>query len=276
MSAGHRGWIRSSVALVSLITFTWEASSHPLVGLEATPTKAAASSRIGAATGTVPADTILRVRLNGRLSSATARVGESFQTTVTEAVSIGGIVRIPAGSTISGRISKCESAQPGLRLGVLGLHFTMLRTPDGATYPIDGSLTSVSGETVNFDASGRAQGRAVKRRDTVFIGVPTAVLTRSGALAQAAAVSAEFPVVGPIIAAILAAVAAVLVLVGSMLAKAKEDEAAAKEEKTSVKKSLTPIPAVTSTNVAKVRADVELGPDTQFGVLLNQAVALPR
>lgn len=262
------------MAVLTLIVLTRGVFLHALPGPDATPAAPAADSRTGAAFYTVLPDTILRVRLNGRLSSATARVGESFQATVTKAVSAGGVVLVPAGSIVDGRVATVERAQPGLRLGVLGLHFTTLRTPNGATYPIDGSLTSFSGETYEFDSSGKARGRAVKRRDTVFVGVPTAVLTRTGALTQAGAATAEVPYVGPVIAAVLAAVAAILILVGSMLAKAKEDEAAAKEKKPGATRYRTPSSGVATISVQDVRADVELGPGTQFGVLLGRELAL--
>jgi hypothetical protein len=54
----------------------------------------------------------------------------------------------------------------------------------------------------------------------------------------AAACCAAIPIVGPIIAAILAAVAAVIVLIGQIMAKAKEDEAAAKEKDAGFKELL--------------------------------------
>src|SRR5215208_1146144 len=62
---------------------------------------------------TVPADTVIRVRMDTELNSRTARVGDRFSTTVTEPVYGGGsgVDVIPVGSKIWGRVSAVTRAQ---------------------------------------------------------------------------------------------------------------------------------------------------------------------
>src|SRR6185295_5356008 len=53
---------------------------------------------------TVPANSVIRVRLNEELNSRDARVGDRFTTTVVEPVYAGnGIEVVPVGSKIGGR-----------------------------------------------------------------------------------------------------------------------------------------------------------------------------
>src|SRR5919206_1478200 len=61
---------------------------------------------------TVPADTVVRVRMDMELNSRTARIGDRFSTTVTEPVYGGGsgVDVIPVGSKILGRVSSVTHA----------------------------------------------------------------------------------------------------------------------------------------------------------------------
>ena len=59
---------------------------------------------------TVPANTVLRVRMDSQLNSKTARVGDRFTTTVTEPGYAGGVEVIPVGSKILGRVSSVQRA----------------------------------------------------------------------------------------------------------------------------------------------------------------------
>ena len=72
---------------------------------------------------TVPADTVIRVRMDTELNSKTARVGDRFSTTVTEPVYGGGsgVDVLPVGSKVWGRVASVRRAQrrtesPALRM----------------------------------------------------------------------------------------------------------------------------------------------------------------
>jgi hypothetical protein len=132
---------------------------------------------------TVPADTIIRVRMNEELSSGQARIGDRFTARVTDTVyGDGGSVLIPDGSTVSGRVTSVRKA--GRRTpGTLGVSFNSVRLPNGATYAINGSLTDVQSGSTNSDNEGTVKGRDNQKRNAVFIGGGAATGALIGAIA---------------------------------------------------------------------------------------------
>ncbi|MEJ7578820.1 MAG: hypothetical protein WKF74_17625 [Pyrinomonadaceae bacterium] len=119
----------------------------------------------------VDADQTIRVRMNDQLNSETARIGQRFTTRVVEPVySTGGVEVIPAGSTITGRVTSVARAGRRSKAGTMSVQFVSLQTPNGRSYPISGSLTDVSGETVEYDNEGQVKGRSSTKRNAVFIG----------------------------------------------------------------------------------------------------------
>ena len=99
-------------------------------------TTASAQSRV-----VLPAGSVIIVRTNTALQSASARTGETFETNVDESVGIDEYTVIPAGSKIRGVISL---ATPATRQqsGVIEVVFDRLMLPNGSTFPITGRLTS--------------------------------------------------------------------------------------------------------------------------------------
>jgi hypothetical protein len=118
---------------------------------------------------TVPADTTMRVRLDRELSSRTARIGDTFSTTVTEPVYAEGTEVVPVGSHVWGRVSTVRPA--GRRTpGNISVRFTSVQLPNGARYPVNGSLTTLQTDQVNSDNESTVRGRSNQKRDAVFIG----------------------------------------------------------------------------------------------------------
>ena len=99
-------------------------------------TTASAQSRI-----VLPAGSVIIVRTTSPLQSASARTGQTFETTVEESVGIDEYTVIPAGSRIRGSVTL---ATPATRQqsGVIEVVFDRLTLPDGSTFPIRGKLTS--------------------------------------------------------------------------------------------------------------------------------------
>lgn len=98
---------------------------------------ASAQSRI-----VLPAGSVIIVRTTAPLQSASARAGQTFETTVEESVGIDEYTVIPAGSRIRGGVTV---ATPATRQqsGVIEVVFDRLTLPDGSTFPIAGRLTSL-------------------------------------------------------------------------------------------------------------------------------------
>lgn len=119
---------------------------------------------------TVPADTIMRVRIDTELNSGTARIGDRFTTTTVDPVySANGVVVIPVGSKIGGRVTQVNRAQKR-RPGNITVTFDSVNLPNGRTAIINGSLTTLQADNVNADNEGTVKGGSNQKRDAVFIG----------------------------------------------------------------------------------------------------------
>lgn len=133
---------------------------------------------------TVPADTIIRVRLNEQLNSGTARIGDRFSTNVVEPVYGGGsgVDVIPVGSKIWGRVTQVFRAQKR-RPGSITVSFYSVELPNGRSAAINGSLTTLQADNVNSDNEGTVKGGSNQKRDAVFIGGGAATGAIIGAIA---------------------------------------------------------------------------------------------
>jgi hypothetical protein len=96
----------------------------------------AAQSRV-----VLPAGSVILVRTTSPLQSASAQTGQTFETTVSEAVGVDEYSVIPSGSRIRGVVSV---ARPATRQqsGVIEVTFDRITLSDGTVLPIDGKLTS--------------------------------------------------------------------------------------------------------------------------------------
>lgn len=113
----------------------------------------------------------MRVRMNGTINSKTARIGDRFTATVTEPVySNTGIVVIPVGSTVIGRVDSVKAARKGGDPGQISASFVSVRLPNGTTRAINGSLTDLNTKTAKSDNEGTASGDDRKNDKLIFIG----------------------------------------------------------------------------------------------------------
>ena len=181
---------------------------------------------------TVPADTVIRVRMNSQLKSDTARVGDRFSANVTEVVYAGnGVEVIPTGSKVWGSVTSLRRA--GRRTpGSISVSFNQVELPNGARYAINGSLSSLQADDTNADNEGTVRGRSNRRRDAIFIGGGAAAGAIIGAIAGGGR--------GAGIGAILGGGAG------------------------------------TAGRVYERERDAEVKSGTEFGVILNRSVSLPR
>lgn len=101
----------------------------------------AAVSSASAQRVALPAGSVIIVRTNSALQSATTQTGETFETTVDESVGLNEYTVIPAGSRIRGKITV---ARPATRQqsGVIEVVFDRLTLADGSAIPITAKLTS--------------------------------------------------------------------------------------------------------------------------------------
>lgn len=117
----------------------------------------------------------MRVRMNETLNSKTARVNDRFTTTVTEPVySEDGVVVIPIGSTVVGRVNSVRAAKKGGDPGSIDVSFVEVNLPNGTRRTINGSLTDLDTKKAKSDAEGTASGDDRKNDKLIFIGGGTA------------------------------------------------------------------------------------------------------
>ncbi len=120
---------------------------------------------------TVQSGERFRVRMNETISSKTARVGDKFTTTVTEPVySSTGVVVIPTGSTVTGRVNSVRAAKKGGDPGSIDASFIEVRLPNGTRRAINGSLTDLDTKKAKSDNEGTASGDDRKNDKLIFIG----------------------------------------------------------------------------------------------------------
>lgn len=182
---------------------------------------------------TVDTGTIVRTRMNQTISSKTAKIGNTFTVTVTEPVySNNGVVVIPTGSTLTGRVNSVKMAAKGGKPGEIDASFISVRLPNGKTKTISGSLTDLDAGKSSSDNEGSVSGNKMKNRKIIFIGGGAAGGAIFGAIVGGGKATA--------IGAIAGAAGGFL---GERFLKGPE-------------------------------AEVKSG--TEFGVYLNQSVALPK
>lgn len=120
---------------------------------------------------TVQSGERFRVRMNETISSKTARVGDRFTTTVTEPVySSTGVVVIPTGSTVTGRVDSVKAAKKGGDPGSISASFIEVKLPNGTRRAINGSLTDLDTKKAKSDNEGTASGDDRKNDKLIFIG----------------------------------------------------------------------------------------------------------
>lgn len=119
----------------------------------------------------VATGTKFRVRMNETLSSKHAQVGDTFTATVTEPVySSNGVVVIPTGSTVTGRVDSVKAAAKGGKVGSIDATFVSVQLPNGTKRAINGSLTDLVSDDAKSDSEGTASGDKTKHRKVIFIG----------------------------------------------------------------------------------------------------------
>jgi peptidoglycan hydrolase-like protein with peptidoglycan-binding domain len=89
----------------------------------------------------LPEGSVIIVRTNTPIASATATVGQTFETTVVDTVRIDSYTVIPAGSRIRGVVAFAQRADRQ-RSGVVEVNFDRLTLTDGTSFALNGKLTS--------------------------------------------------------------------------------------------------------------------------------------
>jgi hypothetical protein len=132
----------------------------------------------------VPANQTMHVRLNQELDSETARVGDTFTSTLIDPVySKGGVLLAPQGSIVSGAVTNVQRARKNGEPATLDVQFTSLKLPNGRRVAINGSLTDLSTSNSSSDNEGTVSANKTSKRKLKFIGGGAAGGALIGAIA---------------------------------------------------------------------------------------------
>src|SRR5439155_5347876 len=95
---------------------------------------------------TVPEGTVLNLSSIDSLNSGSTRKGDPFRTLVTDAILINGVVAIPSGSNVMGKVTEATPAATGFkgRGGMLLLEFKRINTPTGASTELKAALKGLT------------------------------------------------------------------------------------------------------------------------------------
>jgi hypothetical protein len=119
----------------------------------------------------VGAGEIIRVRMEQSLSSKTARIGDTFTTRTVDPVYSGtGVIVIPQGSTVIGKVDSVKPAAKGGKPGTIDVTFVEVKLPNGARKLINGSLTDLDTKKGKSDSEGTVAGDKMGHRKIIFTG----------------------------------------------------------------------------------------------------------
>jgi hypothetical protein len=98
-----------------------------------------------AAPPAIPAGTTLRVQLDTTLTDKTNKTGDTFTGDVREPIYVNGKQVVPQWSTVSGHIAFLKPSGRVTGKAQMRLVLDKITTPDGAVYPLDGTLEEAQG-----------------------------------------------------------------------------------------------------------------------------------
>lgn len=132
----------------------------------------------GAALGqekvSLPAGTILNVKLDKTLATLTSKEGDPFSARVTQAVLLGGKTVVPVGATIEGRVSRLSEPRRIEGKPTIGILPETLIMPNGERFMLNARLLDTNlhkGTGVNDE--GQFKGKGYDGKDLTEIGVGT-------------------------------------------------------------------------------------------------------
>jgi type IV secretory pathway VirB10-like protein len=110
---------------------------------------------------TIAGDSIVGVRLETAVSSATARVEDRVSARVTRDVMVDGRVAVPAGSKLEGNVSMVQRGGHLRDRARVGLRFTTLVLPDNAHVPIQTEAIFRDGDAPGGESTAKIGASAV-------------------------------------------------------------------------------------------------------------------
>src|SRR5256885_15871271 len=122
----------------------------------------------------LPAGTVVKVKLEKTLSTFSSKGGDPFTGRVTEAVMLDGKTVIPMGATVEGRVTKVNEPRRIAGKPTIGLFPETVILPNGERYILNAPLidTSLRNGT-DVDEEGQFKGSGHDGKDLTEIGMGT-------------------------------------------------------------------------------------------------------
>jgi hypothetical protein len=119
----------------------------------------------------IKSGTTIRVRIDSELNSKSSRIGDTFRTTTVDPIySSGGVLLVPDGSTIHGRVNAVSPARKNGNPGSIDVGFTSIELPNKRKAAINGTLTALESGETKSDNEGTAAVKKTSKRNLKFIG----------------------------------------------------------------------------------------------------------
>lgn len=119
---------------------------------------------------TIPKGTSVDLIVRDSISTRTTKVGDTFRTTVAQAIDIDDQTVLPEGTVVVGKVELVKSIRQGHLTGVIGVKFTQIQLPGAQEQSIEGVLTSWRQDDRKRLIELAPKVSAGRSVDTVFIG----------------------------------------------------------------------------------------------------------
>jgi hypothetical protein len=124
--------------------------------------------------GSVPAGTVLMVRLETTLATFSNRVGDPFRGSINQPVVVNGQTVIPVGAVVEGRITKVSEPRRISGKPTIGILPEAVILPNGERYFLDATLTDTNIRGADVSREGQFKGLGHDRSDQLEAGGGTA------------------------------------------------------------------------------------------------------
>lgn len=118
----------------------------------------------------IPVGTVMPISLSSAISSEYARIGDTVYAALDTDMYAGGVLVLPAGSQIMGRVVDAQSAGRMNKNGRLNIRFDSAVTPSGKRIPLSGKIVTPDGTGVIYGGTAVSTLGKVAKNTAIEIG----------------------------------------------------------------------------------------------------------
>jgi hypothetical protein len=149
----------------------------------------------------LPTATVLRLKLNRAISTASARPGQEFSASLAKPVEVDGQIVIPAGTSVNCQLQSAHGARRFAGKPSLSIKALSVRMPSGEQLTFSATVVDTGNPRhLDVDQEGRVRGATPNPMDNIELGA----LAGAGAVAGAVFAGPEGLLIGTASGAVLA------------------------------------------------------------------------